>query len=488
MRTTPAASPTGPGRDRRSRGLSLDYLPSPTIRAFLLSEALVKCVVGPLGSGKSMGCIIELFRRMCEQAPDVRGIRPTRFAVVRNTFAQIRDTTLADITEYFGQYFTYKASASTIQWDFHLPDKTRVRSDWLLMPLERPEDSRKLLSLNLTGAWVEECREVEYSIVAALRGRIGRFPAPVRVRPTWQGLIMSSNPWSEGSEYYQHFIVAKPDSWDLFRQPGGLEPEAENIENLPDGYYDRLMYGASKEFIKVHVHGLWGDDLFGRAVFQASFKPDWHLARDLSHTLNVLRPVLVGIDFGRQPAAIITQEEVMGTILALEEVLATDQGFVGFLEEVLLPVLQQRYSACRVFIVGDPAGVARSGLREESAFSLLEDHGLAAIPAPTNDVLPRLQAVEKLLLRSIAGRPGLLVDRGRCPVLAEGFLRGYRYKKRRDGSLTPEPDKNEFSHPHDGLQYAALGHQSSFVGRRIEFRAGFGNVRRRPKFSARAWT
>jgi len=465
----------------------VNYLPSVTVRSFLLSESLVKCIVGPLGSGKSMGCIIELFRRMCEQAPDVRGIRPTRFAVVRNTYAQIRDTTLADITEYFGQYFTYKASASTIQWDFQLPDKTRVRSDWLLMPLERPEDSRKLLSLNLTGAWVEECREVEYSIVAALRGRIGRFPAPVRVKPTWQGLIMSSNPWSEGSEYYQHFVIDKPEAWDLFRQPGGLEPDAENIENLPDGYYQRLMFGASPEFIKVHVHGLWGDDLFGRAVYQASFKPDWHL---VSHRLpvNPLRTIIVGFDFGRQPAAVVTQEDVLGQILVLEEFVATDQGLIGFLEDVLMPGLRERYGQCRIFVVGDPAGVARSGLREESAFSVLEDHGLSAIPAPTNDVLPRLQAVEKLLLRSIAGKPGIVVDRGLCPQLAEGFLRGYRYKKRRDGSLTPEPDKNEFSHPHDGLQYAALGHQSPSVGRRIEFKAGLQRVRRAPRFSHRAWT
>ena len=374
----------------------MNYLPSVTVRAFLLSESLVKCIVGPLGSGKSMGCIIELFRRMCEQAPDVRGIRPTRFAVVRNTYAQIRDTTLADITEYFGQYFTYKASASTIQWDFQLPDKTRVRSDWLLMPLERPEDSRKLLSLNLTGAWVEECREVEYSIVAALRGRIGRFPAPVRVKPTWQGLIMSSNPWSEGSEYYQHFVIDKPEAWDLFRQPGGLEPDAENVENLPDGYYQRLMFGASQEFIKVHVHGLWGDDLFGRAVYQASFKPDWHL---VSHRLpvNPLRTIIVGFDFGRQPAAVVTQEDVLGQILVLEEFIATDQGLIGFLEDVLMPGLRERYAACRIFVVGDPAGVARSGLREEYGltYPMLKDkdgdalEGFGVVAYPETFVIDR---------------------------------------------------------------------------------------------------
>jgi hypothetical protein len=150
--------------------------------------------------------------------------------------------------------------------------------------------------------------------------------------------------------------------------------------------------------------------------------------------------------------------------------------------------MREHYGMSRLFVVGDPAGVAKSQLREESAFSVLEEHGLAAIPAPTNDVLPRLQAVEKQLLRSVGGKPGLVVDRGRCPVLTEGFLRGYRYRKRRDGSLTPEPEKNEFSHPHDALQYACLGHASAFVGRRIEQRAGLNRVRRAPQFSSRAWT
>jgi hypothetical protein len=33
-----------------------------------------------------------------------------------------------------------------------------------------------------------------------------------------------------------------------------------------------------------------------------------------------------------------------------------------------------------------------------------------------------------------------------------------------------------------------MGHQSAFVGRRIDQRAGLQHVRRKPKFSSRAWT
>ncbi len=140
----------------------MDFRPSKTIRDFMNSTALVRCIIGPLGSGKSMGGIFELFRRAVEQEPDERGCRPTRFAIVRNTLAQLRETFLADATSYLGEFFTFKVSRAALEFRFRLPDGTTVRSDWLLMPLERPEDSRKLLSLNPTGALVEECREVRY--------------------------------------------------------------------------------------------------------------------------------------------------------------------------------------------------------------------------------------------------------------------------------------------------------------------------------------
>ena len=188
----------------------MDYKPSVTCAEFMRSDALVKCIVGPLGSGKSMAGIFELFRRMCEQAPDKKGVRPTRFAIVRNTLAQLRETFLADAESYLADFFHYKVSRNALEFRFTLPDGTSVHSDWLLMPLERPEDSRKLLSLNLTAALVEECREVQYSVTAALMGRIGRYPTPSQVAPTWQAILFISNPWSEGSDYHEKLCPRPP--------------------------------------------------------------------------------------------------------------------------------------------------------------------------------------------------------------------------------------------------------------------------------------
>ena len=40
-----------------------------------------------------------------------------------------------------------------------------------------------------------------------------------------------------------------------------------------------------------------------------------------------------------------------------------------------------------------------------------------------------------------------------CTQLIKGFRSGYRYKVKKNGEMEDKPDKNEFSHIHDALQY-----------------------------------
>jgi hypothetical protein len=79
-----------------------------------------------------------------------------------------------------------------------------------------------------------------------------------------------------------------------------------------------------------------------------------------------------------------------------------------------------------------------------------------AYPAPTNDIDRRLAAVEAMLLGAADGGPMMLIDRSRCPTIIQALGGGYRYAKTRDGRRKPSPDKNEFSHIMDALQYACL--------------------------------
>lgn len=44
----------------------LDYVPPPTVAAFLRDKTEVKVILGPVGSGKSSGCILHALKNAME--------------------------------------------------------------------------------------------------------------------------------------------------------------------------------------------------------------------------------------------------------------------------------------------------------------------------------------------------------------------------------------------------------------------------------------
>ena len=74
-----------------------------------------------------------------------------------------------------------------------LPDKTSVELEVIFLALDKQEDVKKLLSLELTGVWLNEARELPKSIVDACTMRVGRFPSMRDGGPSWFGVIMDTN-------------------------------------------------------------------------------------------------------------------------------------------------------------------------------------------------------------------------------------------------------------------------------------------------------
>jgi len=81
-------------------------------------------------------------------------------------------------------------------------------------------------------------------------------------------------------------------------------------------------------------------------------------------------------------------------------------------------------------------------------------------PAPTNEPAIRIEGVRHYLARRIdANTPAFLID-PRCRMLIAGFSGKYRYRRVRIGvteRLEDRPFKDEYSDPHDALQYLVLG-------------------------------
>ena len=106
-----------------------------------------------------------------------------------------------------------------------------VRSEWIFVPLENAEDQARLLSMQLTGAWLSECIEMDFGVLAPITGRIGRYPSANRGAPSWHGIIADTNMPVEMSPWHK-FMTEPPPGWQIFIQPSGMSPEAENLNHL----------------------------------------------------------------------------------------------------------------------------------------------------------------------------------------------------------------------------------------------------------------
>ena len=465
---------------------AVTYKVPPTIERFMKDgKSAVRLILGPWGSGKTTGCIMELLKRASEEYPDHKGVRKTRFVVVRNTAAQLRQTVLEDIKKWLTPIMNFKVTDSVVQLRFALADGTKVESDWLLIPLDTQADIQRLLSLNITGGWVSEFREVPIPILEALYGRCGRFRALGVEENKWQGVIAESNPPDEDSDWYIRMEIEKPQNWSVYKQPGGLDPAAENLPNLRAGYYNDLKMSNTKDWCDVHIDAKYGKSLSGQAVFRSSFRPEFHVVNGGLQGVTGY-PLMVGQDFGRTPAGLICQVDVRGRLLILGEQTSTDMGIEQFLQTLLKPHLARKFPGYPVFMIGDPAGRQKSQVNEESPFDALKRLGFSAYAAPSNDIETRLRAVEQLFLRNVDGGPAIVIDGAACPLLVRALKFEYRYRRKQTGDLDDKPEK---SHPAsdlaDCLQYAALGATGNYSARVIS--DGKPKSRRAP-MPVRAWT
>lgn len=470
----------------------------PTIARFMKSDAFGRLAAGPVGSGKTTGCIMELMRRAALQSTALGGMRYTRFAIVRQTLKQLRDTVLKDIL-FWLPFATWKVTDSTVY--INIED---ICSEWILIPLEDPEDQKRLLSSQLTGAWMSEAIEMDVNLVAAIGGRIPRYPSGNRGQPTWSGIIADTNMPPEGSEWHK-FMTEPPPDWQIFIQPGGLAPDAENLDwlnqteetlKLPLGhdlriargraFYERNARNSNPDWVRRYVHAQFGDDPSGTAVFRESFRSGFHVVDDLEPIHG--HPLLVGQDFGRDPWSVICQLDHKGRFLVLEEIPAEDIGLELHINKSLRPALAHpRYLGKAAALIGDPSGVAKSSIHEETSFDAIKRLGFQAFPAPTNDIDPRIRAVEAFLQGQRDGGPAMLINRSRCPTIVRALGGGYRYGKTKAGIRKPAPEKNQYSHPIDALQYACLaahGGMTTYITQKMQH----APRRRQVRVSPGAWT
>lgn len=510
----------------------LVYNASPTLQKFHKSEAFLRCVLGPIGSGKSVGMCWELFRLACVQKPNHDKIRKSRALIVRNTLPELETTTMRTWKDWFppgdinkgGWGKMTRKPPYTHFLEFYPGDGTKVEMEVLFLALDKPEDVKKLLSLECSFIWFNECRELRKEIIDAGSGRVGRYPSAKDGGCTRACIVMDSNmpddshwiykcaeenAWSvdEKGRKVDPENIPITERWEFWKQPSGLSEHAENLENLNQpgnfkelslherrklgrGYYTRMLTGKTQEWIKVYVHGEYGTIQQGAPVYGNAFNSDFHISNDPLPTVPSGK-IFVGVDCsGRHPAAIFAQRNSLGNqIQVIDEFCVLDSFGMnaGDFSDALRAKVNEEYPSHDLYFWGDPAGGFKTQNDDRTYFEILRARGLIVRASPGLRIPDRVETVNNALGKiNSDGKPYLLIS-PKCKHLIRGFNGGYRYKKLNvsgDDRYEDKPEKNRFSDAHDALQYMLCGMGEYNKMRRI----GQGNMETYiPEEDAFAW-
>jgi hypothetical protein len=174
-------------------------------------------------------------------------------------------------------------------------------------------------------------------------------------------------------------------------------------------------------------------------------------------------PLEGGYDMGSatlQPAGIIAQRHPSGVYLIHAEVSIPDIGLKQF-GEAMVELLTSDFPGLALMkFYGDPAGKTKDGIHAESYYDHLKSYGLPVQEAPTNSPELLREALRTPMTRFIRGRPGILINRTRCPKLVKGLAGAWCYRRlllAGSERHATTPEKNEFSHVCEATGYWLLG-------------------------------
>lgn len=466
---------------------SITYNASKTASKFHLDDSFVRLQFGPVRCGKTVSNCMELERRGQEQEPASDGIRYTRWAIFRNTYPELKMTTIKTWVDWFPENVFGK-----IKWDSPISQIQEVgdmHMEVFFVSLDRPDDISKLLSLELTGAYFNELQFIPEIIFDAALKRVCNYPPKKMGVPiTWGGVIADTNPPDSDHWIFKRFEVNCPKNHKIFKyEPAVIKidegvdvdvpsavsmdgtvyienPEADYAKHLQKSdYYLNGVQSSTDDDISIYFRGEYGTLRKNKRVY-----PEYNDALHCIEGLRYARTVELGLsfDFGRTPCMIVSQLMPWGSLDVLDELTSEDMGFDEFISLHAIPHLNKNYPRWEenYIAIGDPAGRAQNE-KNETCFTIGHGHGLKNFyPAKTNNFTPRREAVSYFLRILCGGRPGFRLS-PKCVTLRKGFLGDYYYPRAKiitDERYKSEPDKNYASHPHDGLQYIALHYRGDF--------------------------
>ncbi len=477
--------------------LIFGYQPPGPVAADFINDTRHQLVgiMGPFGSGKTSACPIkgQLISRLQPPSKSDGWIRSQGY-VIRSTYRQLWDKTIPSWQDVFPVTDDWQFSGPkngpakhVIRWRDKRPDGRMQTFEMIvnfvaLADQSIDEFTRGLLA---TWIWLNEADTLPGDAVGSLIGRLGRYPPPHllpdKVEPGFGCVMCDFNAPNTSNWTYEKFFRNPSDGTQIYVQPSGLSPQAENpvLRKLKPDYYSQLAADMEDWQVKRFIENKVGFSRNGQPVY-TEFARDRHVSEaGLVPWKGV--PILLGVDQGLTAAVVFGQKGWDGRTQDLQS-LVTPDGHVTdavTLGEQVREICAGEYSSHACVGMIDPAGWNRSDLRPDDpswAELFIEASGVPCIPAPTNAIAKRHRGVRRELDKSVGGGPAHQIDPQRNETLIEGFTAGYRVRKLSKGEdqrYADQPEKNHFSHVHDARQYLALlrGGSAEVVDQMIELQA-----------------
>jgi hypothetical protein len=482
-----------------ANGLTMKWV-GPVAHAFRSDKSAVSTIMGPYGSAKTTTAFQKIINSLLWQPKGADGVRRARWCVVRDTYGHLYDNVMADFFLWFPKTKdNFKLTPYPVyreQFDIPMGNGKveKLELEMLFRAVDTQSAEELFKGMALTGLWLNEMDTLHHDVFKFGFPRVGRYRHPGTPRGGWSGVIGDMNAPAEDNWTYDFNVnkniglsSAQMASYqalfgDHFKvsfhvQPGGLDAGAENVANLPDGYYERLQIGKTEQEIRRFIHNKFGAVRDGNPVY-AKYNDEIHCVPGLKADPRLA--VHLGVDGGSTPACLFGQKTDAGQIRVVDECVIFKPNKDDTLESLGGKEFGQEcgrywndnFGGMELGVSwADPScwyGDNEKNVEDRAwIYKFVEGFNETAIgvklkmkPAPIkgNRVGPRIAAVSEVL--TIQGQPGYVIS-DRCRVTREGYNRGYvtvrvQYSTG-GGRWKDEPLKNDFSHAHDGNQYLVLG-------------------------------
>lgn len=418
---------------------------NPVQDLFITSRAEADLFSCRMGEGKSTALVWACFYHTSHNPG-------ARWAFIRDTFENLRDTTQKTFFEWFppGIYGTYNASSKTFKWNCKLPDGTPLTGEVLFIGMDDPKDAAKLQSRELAGLAIDEAAP------AAETGGVPEFvfdTAMTRLRQPgmqWYAVKIAQNNPDETHWTYERFVDPGDPNFRFFQTR-----EAENEKNLPKDYYKKMRRHLAHrpDLQKRFVDGKFGFTQIGDQV-TPEWNDDLHLVPRLEPVRNV--ELILCWDFGLRPTCVITQVTPLGQWNILEAHQLIGQGTIELIETVVRPRLTTRFAGWDYRHIGDPAGTSpdQTSVKVTPVKAIIHELGGKWKSGPIR-LQERIEPLKAVLMRTVRTTGMVQVDREHARIVYHALRGGWHYPVSRAGVTGQDPVKDHHSDPGDAVAYAA---------------------------------